>query len=68
LFGLNREYFTYDPETETASTVFGARFPIALAMGWATAFNRYLEEYKQIHGEPMYEEDGSEMKGSASWF
>jgi hypothetical protein len=68
LFGLNREYFTYDPETETASTVFGARFPIALAMGWATAFNRYLDEYKTIHGEPILEEDGTEMKGSASWF
>jgi hypothetical protein len=68
LFGLNREYFTYDPATQTASTVVAERFPISLGMGWATAFNRYLEEYKTIHGEPIYEEDGSEMKGSLTLF
>ncbi|MDR1783750.1 MAG: DUF4843 domain-containing protein [Dysgonamonadaceae bacterium] len=66
LFKFNREYFTYDTSLTAAqiTTLYNSRFPSALTMAWSKSFNLYLTEYKNTHdGQPLLEDDGTEMKG-----
>jgi hypothetical protein len=63
--GFTREYFEYDPETESAATVGAARFPSSLAFSLILQVNHYLEDYKEAHGgQPLLDENGNEVKTS----
>ncbi|MDR1762562.1 MAG: DUF4843 domain-containing protein [Dysgonamonadaceae bacterium] len=70
LFGVDRDYFTYPPEsTSTEITAFwNSHFPMALLQGWARSFNIYLNQMRE-NGTPVLEDDGTEMTGAsdASW-
>jgi len=66
LFDIDRDYFTYDPSLTASeiTSLWNVRFPMAILMGWAKAFNLYLTTYKLMHnGEAILEDDGTEMTG-----
>jgi hypothetical protein len=68
LFGLTRDYFVYDADTENSLEIFNLRFPGALTTTWVRYLNRHLKEYTETHnGEPMRDENGNEIiSGSPS--
>ncbi|MDR1762547.1 MAG: DUF4843 domain-containing protein [Dysgonamonadaceae bacterium] len=68
LFGFDREYFSYDISlsSDAISALFNSRFTSVLSTGWSRIFKLYLEDYRQTHGEPLYEDDGTEMTGGTS--
>lgn len=62
--GLTRADFELDPEDNDPSgmTTTNKRFPQDLIFGMISMINRHLAEYKTVHGEPMLDEFGHEMK------
>lgn len=57
---IGREYFTYDPETETAQDVFNARIG-SYSIAWGLILNRRLKQYEDEHGERLKDEHGNEV-------
>jgi hypothetical protein len=67
VLGVTREFFTYDPATESATAVCNSRIPSALAIGMVASVNRYLRKYKEEHdGNPLVDENGLEVKMGVS--
>jgi hypothetical protein len=64
--GCSWEYFTYGPD-ESPSTVFTRNFPMALVTGWARTLHFYLQYYKEVHGEPLLDENGKEITSGAAF-
>jgi len=64
--GCSWEYFTYGPN-ETPLSVFDRNFPTALLTGWSRAFHAYLENYKEVHGEPLRDENGEEIRSGTAF-
>lgn len=62
--GVSRDYFEIDPADDDPSGMATAskRFPNEIVFSMISMCNRYLAAYKEIHGEPMYDEFGKEMK------
>ncbi|MDR3219737.1 MAG: DUF4843 domain-containing protein [Dysgonamonadaceae bacterium] len=61
LCNLDRAYFSYDPQVETASAAFTLKFPIQIFTMICRTLNRYLTNYLETNGEPLLEDDGSVM-------
>ncbi len=62
--GLTREDFEIDPADNDPSgrTTLDKRFPSEFVFGLISMINRYLADYKAVHGEPMLDEFGQELK------
>jgi hypothetical protein len=66
LINITREYFTYtrtetQTEAQAASAAFSAKWPTSIMLFSARTLNNYLSNYKRTHGEPLLEDDGTEM-------
>ncbi|MFT4223207.1 DUF4843 domain-containing protein [Dysgonomonas sp.] len=62
VLGITRDFFMYDPETESAMDVLNARIPSELSYGMIAQINRYLDQYEKEHGKKPTDENGVEIK------
>ncbi|MDR3338499.1 MAG: DUF4843 domain-containing protein [Candidatus Symbiothrix sp.] len=62
LCSLDRPYFSYDPQVETASAAYNLKFPIQIFIMICRSLNIYLASYLETYGEPLLEDDGSVME------
>lgn len=65
IFGFTREFFEYDPATQSPSAALSSKISDRMAMGMIAQVNRYLRDYRLEHGEPLLDENGNEIKMGA---